>query len=175
MSGFRFTAFEARKPPASAERMNRLHAAPCAKLRCFQRDTMCLWHRTTYTTKGRLSCSSITSSGYLADGVRYLSEPSRIGSKRCSARKPESLRLASSIWLSSPTICICSSTRLHLSRSVNSSTGSRATRRGCFGKSSRTFGRCRLCGRQRTLRVRQAECRKPRFRSTSRLKVGEPE
>ena len=167
--------FEARKPPALAERMNRPRVSPTTGFRSLRCASMCLWHRPTYTTEGRLSCSSITSSGYLADAARCLSEPSPIGSKSCSARKPKNLRLVSSISPSSPTTCICSSTLLRLLRLVTSSTGSRATPRGFFGRASRTFGRCPLCGPRRTSHPRRAASRKRRFRSTSKPRVPEPE
>jgi hypothetical protein len=64
-----FTDFEARKPPALAERMNRLHVSSTTRFCSFRCNTMCLWQRATYTTKVPWSCSSIISSGYLADGA----------------------------------------------------------------------------------------------------------
>jgi hypothetical protein len=51
-----------------------------------------------------------------ADGARWLSGPSPIGSKCCSGRKPKGFPSGSSTLPSGPTICTCSSTRLHLPR-----------------------------------------------------------
>src|SRR5215217_7235172 len=167
-----FTRVEARKPPALAERMNRLRrASQTTCFRPFQCVTLCLWQQATDTTEGRLSCLSIISSGVLADAARCWSEPSHTGLKRCSARKPKSFPSRLSILESSPTTCTCLSMRLLLWRLISWSTGSRATPRECFAKSSLTFGRCRPCGPPHTLRVRRAECRRRRFRSTSKLRA----
>jgi hypothetical protein len=158
-----------------AERMNRLRASQTKCFRPFRCATLCLWQQATDTTEGRLSYLSIISSGYLADAARCWSEPSRTGLKRCSARKPKSFPSRLSILPSSPTTCTCLSMRLRLWRLVSWSTGSRATPRGCFGKSSLTFGRCRPCGPRRTLRQRRAECRRRRFTTTSKLRARGPE
>src|SRR5215208_5086070 len=151
--------------------MNRLRTSQTTCFRLFRCATLCLWQQATDTTEGRLSCLSIISSGVLADGARCWSEPSRIGSKRCSARKPNSFASRLSILPSGLTTCTCLSMRLRLWRLVSWSTGSRPTRRGCFAKSSLTFGRCRPCGPPHTLRARRPECRRRRFRSTSKLRA----
>src|SRR5215208_1255229 len=151
--------------------MNRLRASQTTCFRPFRCATLCLWQQATDTTEGRLSCSSIISSGYLADAARCWSEPSRTGLKRCSARKPKSFASKSSILPSGQTTCTCLSMRLLPWRSGSWSTGSRTTPRGCFAKSSLTFERCRPCGPPHTLRARRPECRRRRFRSTSKLRA----